>query len=398
MAGPLVGIRVLDLSRFVAGPYCSTLLSDLGAEVIKVESSQGDDVRTFGPFYKDTDFSLYYNSLNRNKKGMAVNFRSPEGRKILQRLAAKCDVILENFRVGTLEKMGLGDEELKKINPNIIVTSVSGFGQTGPFSKRIAFDPVPQAMSGVMDMTGRPDGDPTLVGFVLSDIMGAVFATVGTLAALYHKVNTGEGQHVDISMLDNLIAIMAALGHIPGALVNGVGPTRRGNRDPSTAPSNTFRTKDGYVFIHVGTDPHFSKFCKMIGRNDLLSENKYKYNWQRVADVEFVEKLVADYVADKTTSEVEEIFDKAGLICGAVASIRTVSQSPQIAARKLIEYIPSSIGTELPVVVINVKLSRTPGKITRPAPKLGEHNIEICQNLLGFTQGEIKEMQEKGII
>ncbi|MGI5850444.1 MAG: CaiB/BaiF CoA transferase family protein, partial [Christensenellales bacterium] len=303
-SGALNGVLVIDLTRFVSGPTCSMLLGDMGAEVIKVETiGSGEISRSFWPFYKKK--SLYFTTYNKNKKGVSINLRTPEGKNILLDLIKIADVLVENYKPGTLEKIGLTDEVLDTINPNLIVTSISGFGQDGPYRNRAAFDQIIQAMSGLMSITGKEKMEPILSGAYIADSLTGIFAAFGTMVALFNRQKNGEGQKIDLSMLDCLYSV---LGAIP-ALCDATGeiPPKTGNRDKVACPVNTFRTKDGYVFIHAGNDSHFEALCKTINREDILRDSRFKNNQSRIQNIKKCESIVHKWTIKRTMDEVEKI-------------------------------------------------------------------------------------------
>ncbi len=392
---PLDGVRICDLTRFLSGPYCTQLLADMGAEVIKIEKGRGDDTRYFGPWLGER--SIYFNMLNRNKKSVEIDYRKPEGKELLYDIVKKCDVLVENFRPGTLEKMGLGKETLEKINPSIIVTHVSGFGQTGPYKDRAAFDCIAQAMCGIMSLTGEVGEPPSMIGSVYLDYMGGTFAALATVIALYERQKSGMGQEADIAMVDagvsySLFTTQAyrALGEVVGQL---------GNRDRALSPANTFRGKDGkYVYIHAGSDKLFEIFCKKIGREDLLAEDKFKYSPQRMANPEEMERVCQEWVNDYTAAEVEEILTGVGLPCSIVADVVDVVNNPQVQHRDMLKTMEYPDGTKMPITGIPIKLSRTPGEICSLPPKVGENTAEVLSGLLGKSAEEIAGLKGAEVI
>jgi crotonobetainyl-CoA:carnitine CoA-transferase CaiB-like acyl-CoA transferase len=303
--GALDGIRVLDLSRFIAGPLCAQNLGDLGADVIKVEGLNGEDARANSPAVNGK--ALYTMLYNRNKRAITLNARATEGRALLRRLAEWADVIVENFRPGTLEKMGLDDDTLRAINPRVIVVSISGYGQSGPYRDRVLFDCIAQAMSGLMDMNAGPDGLPRLTKMFPADTLAATQATSAALAALFHRERTGEGQFVDISVLDSLVAALGS--SLPASLMFDATPEHNGNRDDFNAPANAFPVSDGFVYLHAGTAAFWSRFCsEILGRPELISDERFGSTPARMQNVDQIERLVSDWTSERTGLEVEQIF------------------------------------------------------------------------------------------
>ena len=392
--GPLDGIRVLDLSRFIAGPLCGQLLGDMGAEVIKVERPRGEDAREQGVRFKGE--SLYTMAFNRNKFGVTLDTRHPRAAEILARLIRVSDVLIENYRPGTLETMGLGQARLDELNPRLVVTSLSGFGQTGPLSGRALFDPIAQAMSGLMALTGDPEGAPVLTGTYIADHLAGLYGVIGTLLALRARERTGAGQMIDIASLDS---VFSCLGTRPLEIAMlGLTPVRRGSRDPFSSPANVFRASDGYLYVHGGTDPLFPKLCAVIGRPDLVLDERFRDVAGRMRAAEELETSVSAWMASRTVVEASRALSEAGIPFGPVATVADAVGSDQIAAREmLVEIEHPTLG---PVIVtgIPVKLSATPGTVRKAPPQVGEDNERIYGAVLGMSAVEIAELRSSGVI
>lgn len=392
--GPLDGIRVLDLSRFIAGPLCGQLLGDMGAEVIKVERPRGEDAREQGARFKGE--SLYTMAFNRNKFGVTLDTRHPRAAEILARLIRVSDVLIENYRPGTLETMGLGQARLDELNPRLVVTSLSGFGQTGPLSGRALFDPIAQAMSGLMALTGDPEGAPVLTGTYIADHLAGLYGVIGTLLALRARERTGAGQMIDIASLDS---VFSCLGTRPLEIAMlGLMPVRRGSRDPFSSPANVFRASDGYLYVHGGTDPLFPKLCAVIGRPDLILDERFRDVAGRMRAAEELETSVSAWMASRTVVEASRALSEAGIPFGPVATVADAVGSDQIAAREmLVEIEHPTLG---PVIVtgIPVKLSATPGTVRKAPPQVGEDNERIYGAVLGMSAVEIAELRSSGVI
>jgi crotonobetainyl-CoA:carnitine CoA-transferase CaiB-like acyl-CoA transferase len=394
MPAPLDGIRVLDLSRFVAGPLCAQLLGDMGAEVIKVERPSGEDARDQGARYKGE--SLYAMAYNRNKHGITLDTRHPKAPAILGGLVRASDVLVENFRPGTLAEMGLDAARLRDLNPRLIVTSLSGFGQTGPMAGRALFDPIAQAMSGLMSLTGDPDGPPTLTGTYIADHLAGLYGAIGTLLALHARERTGEGQLVDVASLD---ALFSCLGTRPLEVATlGLSPQRRGSRDAFSAPANVFQASDGYLYIHGGTNALFPRLCAAIGRPDLAADPRFGDVPGRMAAVDELEGAVSAWTTSRTVAEASGVLAAAGIPFGPVAQVADAVASPQIAAREmLVEIEHPSLGALL-VTGLAVKLSATPGAVRKAPPMVGEDNDRVYREVLGLAASEIAELRTSGAI
>lgn len=391
---PLAGTRVLDLSRFIAGPLCCQMLGDMGAEVVKIERPSGEDARKHAPFYRDE--SVYTMVYNRNKLGGTLDPRHPSAKPLLEKLVARSDVVVENYRPGTLEKMGLGYEQMASLNPAIVLTSISGFGQTGPMAGRALFDAIAQASSGLMSLTGTSDGEPTLTGTYIADYVAAFHGVIGTLLALLERDRSGTGQHVDVASLD---ALFTCLGTHPSAhALLGEKPRRQGSRDLLTGPANVFPTADGHVYIHAGTDPLFPRLCEVMNRADLASDPRFASVGGRMADIDELEQAVADWTRPRTCEEIIGILGPAGIPVGKVADVAEAMSSPQIAAREMLVGVDHPVLGTLPLPGIPVKLSTTPGSIRKAPPMIGEDNEYIYGRLLGLNAAEIAKLRADGAI
>lgn len=394
MSGPLEGVRVLDLSRFIAGPLCCQLLGDMGAEVIKVERPGGEDARHHAPFLHGE--SVYTMMYNRNKYGITLDTRHERAGPLLEGLIKASDVLVENFRPGTLEAMGFGYERLRELNPSLVITSISGFGQTGPYWQRPLFDAIAQAMSGLMSLTGEADAEPTLTGAFIADHTAGFLGALGTMFALFHREKTGSGQVVDVALLDTLVS---CLGTYPSAyrMLNEV-PPRRGSRDPLTAPANVFRARDGYVYLHAGTNPLWPRLCHLMGRPELAADDRFTSIPGRMANVEELEGLVSAWVERLTVAEVDAALTEAGIPCGPVATIPEVVESPQLAAREMFVDVGHSAVGPVTLLGLPIKLSRSPGSIRKAPPTIGEDNQAIYGKLLGLSTEEIAKLRTVGAI
>jgi len=391
----LNNLKVVDLSRVLAGPYCTMILADLGADVLKIEiPEKGDDSRQFGPYVKDE--SAYFMSLNRNKKSLTLNLKTKEGKDIFKKLIKDADVVVENFRPGTMEKLELDYETIKKINPEIIYASSTGFGQTGPYSKRPAYDGVIQAMGGIMSITGQQNGEPTRVGPSIGDIFSGVFTAIGILSALNKRNETGLGSFVDVSMLDCQVAILE--NAIARYQATGNSPKPAGNKHTSIVPFEPFDTLDGEIVIAAGNDNLWKKLCKVIGKEELISDEKFKTNPKRNENYEELKPIISNEIKKKTTKEWNEILIDVGVPCGPINDIKMVVNDEQVNARNMIQEIlhPTAGKTKIPGIPI--KISGNDDKIRYPAPTLGQHNEEVLIDKLGYKKEEVEKLKEKGII
>jgi crotonobetainyl-CoA:carnitine CoA-transferase CaiB-like acyl-CoA transferase len=407
MSGALSHIRVLDLSRVLAGPWCGQILGDLGAEVIKVERpGNGDDTRHWGPPYikdaegNDSREAAYFQSANRNKQSLTLDFTQPEGQRLVRELVAQCDVLLENFKVGGLAAYGLDYESLAAINPRLIYCSITGFGQTGPYAKRAGYDFMIQGLGGLMSLTGRPEGEegagPVKVGVALTDILTGLYATVGVLAALNQREQSGVGQHIDVALLDVQVACLA--NQAMNYLATGVSPKRLGNAHPNIVPYQDFPSADGNFILAVGNDGQFRKFCEVAGIANLADDPRYATNKARVANRAELIPLLRQATVFKTTAQWIELLEKAGVPCGPINDLHQVFADPQVKARGLRLDLPNGLGSLTPQVASPLRLSATPVAYRSAPPLLGQHTDSLLQRLLGMSEAQIAELREAGVL
>ena len=396
MSMALEGIKILDLTRVLAGPFATMILADLGAEVIKIEVPlSGDDSRQFPPFQGGE--STYFMSINRNKKSVTLNLKTEEGKSIFLQLLKQCDVLVENFRPGTMEKLGLGYDRLKLEQPGLIYAAASGYGQTGPYSQRAAYDAVVQALGGVMSITSpEKDGLPTRVGTSIGDITAGLYTAIGILAAVVERQRSGVGQMVDVAMLDCQVSILE--NAISRYLATGIAPRPIGNRHPSIVPFEPFETLDGQLMVAAGNDALWQKFCQATGLEDLLTEAAFTTNASRNENYEQLRPRIATVMCQKTTGAWQTILDSAGVPNGPIQTIDMVVKDPQVQAREmLVEVNHPSVG-RVTVPGVPIKLSETPGSVRTPAPCLGEHTAEILTGWLGLSTEEIEGLRARGVI
>jgi CoA:oxalate CoA-transferase len=397
MSGPLAGIRVLDLTQVLFGPFSTMMLADMGAEVIKVERPKiGDIARGNGPIVRGV--STYFLSLNRGKKSIVLDLKSKEGVDIFLKLIKTADILVENFVPGTMEKLGLSYEKMNSQNPRIIYVAGSGFGQNGPYAKRPAFDIVIQAMGGIMSITGEEGGPPVRPGASYGDIAGGLFLCIATLSALYEREKSGKGQFIDISMLDCQVTVQENAfvrylntGEIPHAI---------GTRHPVTTPFQAFQTKDGYIAIALtgGANDQWPLFCALIDRIDIIDNPKFKNGWTRTQNYEELEPILSSAIKQKTTTEWLEKFSEAEIPCGPVNNIAQVAADPQIAARDMIIDVQDKNAGTFKVVNTPFKFSRTQNRPEKASPELGENTQEILTNLLNIKPEEIQKLRDKKVI
>ncbi|WP_278942066.1 CaiB/BaiF CoA transferase family protein [Pseudomonas helleri] len=405
--GALSHLRVLDLSRVLAGPWAGQILADLGAEVIKVERpGNGDDTRAWGPpFLKDvygesTGEAAYYLSANRNKQSVTIDFTKPEGQRLVRELAAKSDILIENFKVGGLEAYGLDYASLKAVNPQLIYCSITGFGQTGPYAKRAGYDFMIQGLGGLMSLTGRPEGEqgagPVKVGVALTDILTGLYATVAILAALAHRQHDGGGQHIDMALLDVQVACLA--NQAMNYLTTGVSPKRLGNAHPNIVPYQDFPTADGDFILTVGNDSQFRKFAEVAGQPGWADDPRFVSNKQRVANRAVLVPLIRQATVFKTTAQWVEQLEAVGVPCGPINEMAQVFADPQVQARGLAFELPHVLAGLVPQVGSPIRLSETPVEYRRAPPLLGEHTQEVLARVLGVTTVDLELLRQSGVL
>lgn len=395
-SGPLAGITILDLTRVLSGPYCTMLAADMGARVIKIEHpTRGDDTRAWGPPFLEGE-SAYYLSINRNKESVALDYSTPDGRAVLDALIAKADVIVENFRPGTLDARGLEYAALAEKHPRLIYVSISGFGHTGPRRQEAGYDAMMQAEGGLMSITGTPDGSPVRLGVAVADIAAGMFAFQGLLLALIARGTTGRGQHVDIALLD---AVTSLLTYQAGRyFATGESPVRLGNRHATIVPYNTFDTAEGVLVLAVGNDDQFQRFCRVAELTEVATDPRFLTNAGRVEHHDTLQPLVAGALRTRSAADWVSRLNDAGVPCGAVRSIGEALTDPQTIARAMVETVSHPTIGALPVLGVPVKLSGTPGAVRSAPPRLGEHTHSVLRDDLGLTSDQIEVMAETGAI
>jgi len=407
MAGPLSHIRVLDLSRVLAGPWAGQNLADLGAEVIKVERPKvGDDSRAFGPpWVKDRDGretrdSAYFTSANRGKKSITVNVAKPEGQALIRALARECDVLIENYKYGDLARYGLGYEDLKGVNPRLVYCSVTGFGQTGPYRDRPGYDFMIQGMGGMMSITGEPDGapggGPQRAGVPIADIITGMYASIAICAALAHRAETGKGQHLDLALLDSQIALLAYQN--TNYFSTGTPPGRIGNLHPNIVPYQPFRSSDGEVIVACGNDNLFRKFCDAAGCPGLAQDPRFATNGKRVENRAEITRLIQDIFRGKTTAEWLGLLEAAGVPNGPINDVAQVFEEPQVRARGVKIEVEHAAAGKLPLVASPMRFSGTALEYRLPPPLLGEHTDQILREFLKLNEIEIGKLRADGIV
>ncbi len=406
---PLDGIKVLDLSRVLAGPWCAQMLGDLGADVIKVERPiAGDDTRHWGPPYlhtddgEKTDQASYYTCCNRNKRSITIDMATPEGQALIVELARDADILVENFKVGGLKGYGLDYASLKKINPRLIYCSVTGFGQTGPYAPRAGYDLMVQAMSGMMSITGHPDGEPgggpLKVGVAVTDVFTGIFSCSSILAALHARHRTGEGQHIDMALLDVGMSVLAnqAVGYLNANVI----PERAGNIHPSVGPYQDFPSKDGNVLLAIGNDGQFARFCAATGNADWSQDARFTKNSDRIINRKALAELLYPLMKTRTTAEWIKLLEDKAVPCGPINNIAEAFDDDQVKARGLHVQTPRNAGDgigTISTVASPMRLTATPPVVRRPPPAMGQHTDEILAEM-GRSQAQIAQLRESGVV
>jgi len=400
-------IRVLDLTRVLAGPWCAQNLADLGADVIKVERpGAGDDTRHWGPPYlrdtdgHDTTEAAYYLAANRGKRSITLDIASPEGQQVVRELARRSDVVLENYKVGQLKKYGLDYASLRQEKPDLIYCSITGFGQDGPYAKRAGYDFIIQGMGGFMSVTGecddQPGGGPQKAGVAIADLMTGMYSTIAVMAALAHRDRTGEGQYIDMALLDVQVAMMANMN--TNYLASGIAPKRWGNAHPNIVPYQTFATSDGHIIVAVGNDGQYRRFVEAGGRPDLAHDERFSTNPRRLRNRDVLVPLLAAMVKTKTKHEWIDALEAAGVPCGPINNLDEVFENPQVLARDMRIDLPHPTAGKVTLVGSPMKLSATPPAYGMPPPLLGQHTAEVLREVLGWNDEQIAGLLAKGVI
>ena len=393
----LEGIRVLDLSRVLAGPYCTMTLGDLGADVIKVEvPERGDDTRHWGPPFAKGGESAYYLCVNRNKRSMTLNLKSERGLSILKDLIQHCDILVENFRVGTLEGWGLGYDELQLLHPGLIYCTITGYGYTGPYRDKPGYDFVIQAQGGVMSITGPAEGEPYKVGVAIADITAGLFACNAILASLYASKQTGEGQRIDISLLDSQVAWLANVAS--NYLISGEKPNRYGNAHPNIVPYQVFKAKDDYFALGVGNDLQWNKLCVILEQNAWAKDERFVTNAARVENRDILIPLLEDQFKRRNVAYWLSKIEASGIPISPINSIDRVFDDPQVRSREMQLYTPHPTAGSIPLVGSPLKIPTTPVEIRLPPPLLGEHTEDILKELFNYDQEGVKELRDNNVI
>jgi crotonobetainyl-CoA:carnitine CoA-transferase CaiB-like acyl-CoA transferase len=404
--GALAGVRVLDLSRVVAGPYGGQILGDLGAEVVKIERpGEGDDCRRVGPPWMknadgtdNTEESTYFQSVNRNKRSITIDYANPEGARLIRDLAAKADVLIENYRPNTLVKYGLGPDDLLKVNPGLIYCSLSGFGQTGPYAPRSGYDYLVQAMAGVMSVTGMRDGEPgaapTRVGIPIADICAGLFCAIGVLGALHHRHATGRGQHIDVSLFDSQFGTM--LNTFSAWFNAGTALGRTGNDHPSAAPYGVFPVDDGYILVATFNDREFVRLANILGHPEWTEDPRYNKMAARVANREPLKAAVTEALKGKTKAEWVKILNDATVSCGSINEMADLEKDPHVLARDMVVSQTHPVLGEVKTAASPLRLSDSPVTYRRPPPLTGEHNADVLGEWLGLDRAAVDALKASG--
>jgi len=392
---PLAGVRVIDFTRILAGPFGSMFLGDMGAEVIKVEEpAKGDDTRGWPPFVGGE--ATYFLSVNRNKKSLTLNLKAPEGQEILRKLIARADVVLENFRPGTMERLGFGYERLRAVNRRLVYCSISGFGESGPEASRPGYDLIVQGESGIMDLTGFPDGPPVKVGNSIADLVAGMAAAQGITLALLARGRTGRGQKVEIGMLDVMASLLT---YQAGLYWNGGGrPTRRGNQHPSIVPYEVFRARDAYLTLGVANNSLWEKICRALGREDLARDPRFDSETSRVTNRDALVPILNDLLGARPADEWLARLEQAGVPAGRIKTVAEVCESPHLKARGMVVKLPHPKAGAITVMGVPVRLGATPGAASTPPPLLGQHTDEILTRLLRIPKAKVDKLRAAGVV
>jgi formyl-CoA transferase len=405
--GALSHIRVLDLTRVLAGPWCGQTLADFGADVIKVERPQaGDDTRHWGPPYlrdqagEPTGQAAYYLAANRNKRSVTIDIATTAGQQLIRELVASCDVVLENYKVGQLAKYGLDYTSLSALKPDLIYCSITGFGQDGPYAGRAGYDFIVQGIGGFMSITGerddQPGGGPQKAGVAIADLMTGMYSSVAILAALAHRERTGAGQYIDMALLDVQVAMLANMG--ANYLASGAAPTRWGNAHPNIVPYQTFKTRDGWIIVGVGNDAQFRKFVEVGGRAELARDPRFAQNPQRVRHRDALAPILVAMVEQRSKADWIAALEAAGVPCGPINDLGEVFDDPQVRARGMQVEVPHPLAGTLKLVRNPIRMSATPPQVTSHPPLLGEHTAAVLAQLPGMSPERFAALRADGIV
>ncbi len=395
--GLLDGIRVVDLTRVLAGPYCTMILGDLGAEVIKVEHPErGDDTRHWGPPFVEGGQSAYFLCANRNKRSLTLNLKSEKGLRILKELVEVSDIVVENFRVGTLERWGLSYEELQRLRSGVIYCSITGYGYTGPYRDRPGYDFMAQAQSGFMSVNGPVAGEPYRAGVAIADLAAGIFASNAIMASLFARERTGEGQRIDISLLDSMVALMSYVAS--NYLVSGESPQRYGNAHPNIVPYQEFKTRDGYIALAAGNDRQWSILCEAIGHPEWAKDERFSTNPKRLENREVLVKQVNEEIGQRDSTYWLSLFEEIGIPAAPINDMANTFSDPQVQARNLRWEVPHPTAGTVPLVASPLNIPTSPAQVRHPPPLLGQHTDEILSELLAYDQDSIQSLREQGAI
>jgi crotonobetainyl-CoA:carnitine CoA-transferase CaiB-like acyl-CoA transferase len=395
MSRALEGIRVLDFSRVLSGPYCAMVMGDLGADVVKIErDGKGDDLRGWGPPFMPDGESTYFLSVNRNKRSIVLDLKNASGRALALRLAQASDVVLENFRSGVMESLGLGYEQLRAHNPGLVYCSITGYGNTGPLADRAGYDVIAQGMGGLMSVTGEPDGTPMRVGVAIVDLVTGLYSAVAILGALQSRTRSGKGQRVDLSLLESCLAVMPNL--TAGYLMAGVKPARLGNGHPNTVPYRVFATRDGNLTLAVGNDGQWQRLCRATGHPEYAVDPRYAENRERIMRRAEVEDLVSGWLREKDTDDWVRVLEQAEVPCGPINTIDRILSDPQVDAVGLLKTLMHSTSGPLRMVGAPFHLSVDDTEPHRPPPRLGEHTHAVLKEVLALGESDLRELERQG--
>jgi crotonobetainyl-CoA:carnitine CoA-transferase CaiB-like acyl-CoA transferase len=396
-SGLLAGLRVIDLTRVLAGPYCTMMLGDLGADVIKIEiPGRGDDTRQWGPPFTAMGESAYFISANRNKRSLTLDLKSEKGIQILKDLIRDADVVVENFRTGTLARWGLDYKALQDLRPGLIYCSITGYGHTGPYKERPGYDFIAQALAGFMSITGPVDGEPIRAGVAIADLASGIFAFGAIMAALYARENTGEGQQIDISLLDSQLALMSYVAS--NYLISGETPQRYGNAHPNIVPYEVLEAADGYMAFAAGNDGQWRKFCEAVGKDGWIEDERFSTNPARNQNRGTLIPLLNELFRERKILEWTSLCEQIGLPAAGINDMAAVFKDPQVQARELRVEYEGQDGETIPMVASPLNIPTTPARVRLGPPQLGEHTEQILSELLSYEAASIEELRAEGVI